>query len=150
MNNLKVIDLSGILKFDLPESKVIAHDTWFDPKKIAAASEHDFHIAVITDCYHAKTQKLWKFRCSQLRVGLKAPEVTGNYSILKQRMLYLDTCLIKLTGKPADRSRLVIYNLPGVNIKQRTEFLSEKLKQINESFPVTVWNPPAGFNRVAM
>lgn len=150
MDNVKVVDMSGALKFDVPESKVIAHGAWFDPVKIAASSEYDFHVAVISDCYKSKSHKLWKFRRSELRVGLAAPEVTGGYSILKQRMLYLDTCLIKLTGKPADRERLVIYNLPGVNVQQRKDFLVEKLKQINESFAVTTWKPPVGYNRVKL
>lgn len=146
MDNVKIVDMSDAMKFDIPESKVIAHGVWFDPVKIAAASEHDIHVAVIADRYHAKSHKLWKFQ-SKVCVGSNNPDGTSSYSILKQRMLYLDTQLIKLTGKPADRKRLVVYNLPGIGIKQRDEFLAEKLKQINESFAVTVWNPPAGYSR---
>lgn len=140
MENTKVVDLTGVMKFDIPEAEIVPHINWFDPKKIAESSDTAIHVVVISDVPYIKPRN----HMENVKVNYKAKP-----SILRQRLLYLDQCLIKLTGKPANRDRLVINNFPYTTIQQRNEILSLKVKQLSNRPVVIYWDPAAGFNKVS-
>lgn len=82
-------------------------------------------------------------RLTRLVVRWKGKQ-RGYNDILKQRFAYLDSVLIKLTGKPADRLRMTLYYTQ--DPKNKVEFGKAVVAGFENSFN-RYWTPPAGYKR---